>query len=272
MITSKVSICRLVLVLVLTVALSCQSDAAGIFERTIAQARLINSDTQGWLYVPGTNVSYPLLQNKGVCSTHGVSDNCYYLSRNIYGRYAGAFDNSAAIFMDYRNSGLHSLDRNTIVYGHNWTNIETGPLRVADNSIDFMFAQLPSFADRDFASRTPYFLVETGDAQLIFVVFAAGYVNCYSESRNTGFYYLDTNPSDARFMELVLQMRAYSVFDYDVEVTPDDKIMTLSTCTYKQTRDGSGRFVVMGRLLHEGESVPTVASFREANRISVSIG
>ena len=51
-----------------------------------------------------------------------------------------------------------------------------------------------------------------------------------------------------------------SIYSYDVAVGPEDKILTLSTCTVKYgAQDNSHRFVVMARLLPEGAESPATA-------------
>ena len=87
----------------------------------------------------------------------------------------------------------------------------------------------------------------------------------------TGFYYIDQDPQGEEFDQLVSGMKDRSIFKYDVDVTDSDEIVTLSTCTYRQTTNGNGRFVVMGRLLRDEEQIPTIAKFLDSNTISISV-
>ena len=64
-----------------------------------------NSDTVGWLVVPGTKIDYPIVKG---------ADNSYYLGRN----FNREKDYNGWVFMDYRNDE-RNLDSNTIIYGHN---------------------------------------------------------------------------------------------------------------------------------------------------------
>jgi sortase B len=78
--------------------------------------RDINPEFAAWLYIPGTNINYPIARG---------TDNEKYLHT--------AFDlkenSCGAIFMDYRNSGYFS-DRHTVIYGHNIRGgLMFGPLR-----------------------------------------------------------------------------------------------------------------------------------------------
>lgn len=62
--------------------------------------------------------------------------------------------------------------------------------------------------------------------------------------------------TDERLNTLLADVRARSMYSYDVEVTPEDKILTLSTCSYKYgtySQNPDQRYVVMGRLVRDGE-------------------
>ena len=70
--------------------------------------REVNSDVLGWIVIPGTVISYPLVQG---------ADNQYYL-KHTWKKQASAV---GAIFLEYQNSPDLS-DFNTIVYGHRMNN------------------------------------------------------------------------------------------------------------------------------------------------------
>lgn len=77
-----------------------------------------NADIKAWIKVNNTNINYPVVQ---------ANNNSFYLTHNLYKE-----QNSAGwIFADYRNN-LETLDKNTILYGHNRLN-------------DTMFAELEKY-------------------------------------------------------------------------------------------------------------------------------
>ena len=88
-----------------------------------------NSDTVGWLYIPGTKINYPVVQ---------ADDNEYYLSRSFKQEEASC----GTIFMDYQND-LNPLDRNTILFGHNM-----------GSSSSLMFSQLTKFKKAELLGKT----------------------------------------------------------------------------------------------------------------------
>ena len=65
----------------------------------------INPGICSWIYVPGTNIDYPVVQ---------ANDNDYYLYRDVHGTSSAG----GSIFMDYACSA-DLTDRKTIIYGHN---------------------------------------------------------------------------------------------------------------------------------------------------------
>ena len=79
-------------------------------------------DAIGWLYIPNTNISYPVTQGK---------DNEYYLSH----AYDGSSFSAGAIFLDYRCENRFMNPVN-ILYGHSMKNgtMFAGVLNFADSS------------------------------------------------------------------------------------------------------------------------------------------
>lgn len=67
-----------------------------------------NSDVIGFIEVPNTSISYPILQ---------TTDNGYYLDKDITKNY----NINGSIFMDFKNSTDFS-DDNSVIFGHNMHN------------------------------------------------------------------------------------------------------------------------------------------------------
>ena len=64
----------------------------------------INPDIVGWLYIPGADISYPVVQ---------AGDNDYYLDR----MFDGTRNSAGSIFLDAYCASDFS-DRHSIIYGH----------------------------------------------------------------------------------------------------------------------------------------------------------
>ena len=175
------------------------------------QLKAVNEDIVGWLRIRALDISYPLVQGE---------DNDYYLHRTFE-----RTDNFAGcLFMNCDNEADFT-DQNTIIYGHNMKN-------------GSMFGKLKNYNDPEVFKKSKYFWIYTPDLIYQYRIFSASVVN------KVGLTYQVTFTED-EFNQFVNQAFANSVVDNtDVEVTREDRVVTLSTCT----GDDSTRFVVMGRL------------------------
>ena len=121
------------------------------------------------------------------------------------------------------------------------------------------FTQLKKLLNKDFAEKHPYIYFSSETQDYVYEVFAAMYAN------SDKFYYIDCNFEKTSLKDLVNTAKEGSIFNYPVEVGEDDKIITLSTCTYKFGDSGNQkqRFVVFGRLLTEEEEMPDTITLTE---------
>lgn len=199
-------------------------------------AYAMNSDLVGWLTIPNTRVDTPILQSK---------NNEYYLRNNYFGIYTEFGDP----FMDFRNNPK-DLSRNTILYSHN--------LRGDPINKGLIFADVMKYRDISGYRNAPIIKFSTLYKDYTFKVFAA-FVTNGDDSGDNGytFYYIEPEMNDNQFGEFISEVKKRSIYTTDVDVLSDDKILTLSTCTYELDRGSkkvNGRFVVMARLVRDGES------------------
>lgn len=163
-----------------------------------------NSDTVGWIKVDGTKVNYPIVQ---------TTDNSYYLSH--------AFNKSnnqgGWIFADYRVN-FKSFGKNTIIYGHNMNN-------------KTMFGSIPNMLyDGYLANSSNYFIkLSTPTSNSVWKVFSI-----YTTIPDT--YYLKTNFKSEPYSSFLSNIKNKSIYDFGVDVSSDDKILTLSTCDNTGTK------------------------------------
>jgi|LSQX01.3.fsa_nt_gb sortase B len=171
----------------------------------------INPEIVGWISISGTNIDYPVVQ---------TDNNEYYLSYDFRGNKA----RQGTIFMDYRNSPDCS-DKNTIIYGHN----------MRDGS---MFGVLARFKDKNFFQENTTILFYTLYEITEWEIFSA-YVT------DTSFNYIKQNfTSDEEYLNFINAIKDKSMHKRNVELRKDDKIITLSTCSYEFN---NARFVVHAR-------------------------
>ena len=211
-----------------------------MLENTLAMQQK-NKDTIGWIYIDGTTV------NDVVVKVNYNDDNKYYLRRNANGEN----DNDGCYYADWRckTGNRNSISKNTVVYGHNLGRSANGLIPDYQNHANGpKFAQLLKYQDEEFAKTHPYIYYSTIEEDMVWQVFAVFYTDIK-------FDYIEPNPADATFNSLLKKAQDLSFYNYDVEVSSNDKILTLSTCTYRMADDtklhypNDYRYVVMAKLL-----------------------
>lgn len=189
-----------------------------------------NEDTVGWLNVPGTTIDEVVVQ---------AEDNDYYLRRNNMKQ----SDFNGCYYADYRTKlgARKDLSRNVVIYGHS----------MDDNPDGARFSQLKKYLDIEYCKENPYIYFSTPEADLVWQVFAVYYTDI-------NFNYIEPNPDATQFTNMLSGMKQRSQFIFDVDVSATDTILTLSTCTYKETTNRSQyRYVVQAKLLPAGSNLPT---------------
>ena len=183
-----------------------------------------NPDIYAWIYIPNTNVDYPILQPP--------TEQSYYLDHNI--------DHSegypGCIYTHLRNNKDWS-DPNTIIYGHN---MRSGT----------MFASLHYYEDGEFFNNNRYVYIYTPDqGTLVYEIFAA---RTGGDEDILGAYDFTNEETFKSYIYTILNSRDMSGhIRNDVTVDTTDHIITLSTCT----GDSSTRLLVEAVLLND-EHVP----------------
>lgn len=159
----------------------------------------INKDTVAWLSADNGQIDYPVVQG---------SDNVYYLNH----LFDGTENKNGAIFVDSRNTPGFQ-DRNTFIYGHNMNN-------------DTMFASLILYGTEGYYEQNSELVLVTPEESYYLQPFS-GYVT----GPNSDTYKLKF-AGDTSFAEYLEQVRSLSDFEAGVSVTAQDRIVTLSTCSY----------------------------------------
>lgn len=165
----------------------------------LAELQKMNPDIVGWIKISDTNIDYPIVQSE---------DNDYYMRRS-------AEKNSlrkGSIFMDFRNDS-YLRDKNTIIYGHN----------MKDTT---MFSQLMKFKEKDYYDKHRTFTLDLLNGSHKLKVFSV-------YKTDTKFDYLKTDFEGSEFIKYVDTIEKMSMYKDDVVVTPIDRIVTLSTCSYE---------------------------------------
>ncbi len=172
-----------------------------------------NDDVCGWLYSKDTVINYPVAQGE---------DNNQYLHHLLDGTY----NSSGTLFLDCE-CGPEFSGANSIIYGHN----------MKDGS---MFNSLHSYSDQAYYDAHPVLYLNTPKQNYKIELFTA-----YICSYDSDTYTLSFSSAD-EYGAWLNKMKSQSVFTTDTDVTVDDRVVTLSTCTYEYD---NARFVVQGKLV-----------------------
>lgn len=179
-----------------------------------------NPDIYAWIQIPGTKIDYPILQN-------GYDDS-FYLDHTADGAYGAV----GSIYTE-RQTAKDFSDFNTVIYGHNVPN-------------GTMFRGLHQYEDAEYLKEHPEIIIYTPDAKRVYTIFAAV---VYEDRHILNTFDFTKEFHRQEFIDSVYQSRNMAnQFREDVSVTPNDRILTLSTCI-KTQRDK--RYIVGAVLTNE---------------------
>ena len=188
------------------------------YSKVISILKETNSDTVGWITVPGTSVNYPVVQS---------INNSYYLNHDFNKN----LNSYGWTFMDYRND-VSNLNQNTIIYGHN--------ISVYSN---VMFGSLRLTLEEAWYKNTSNTIItfNTAAKDMKWKVFSVYKVE------NTNDYLYNTFTSQQEFLEFTNKLKSRSIYDFGVDIHENDKILTLSTCQ----NSGKMRLAIHAVLIQE---------------------
>lgn len=188
-------------------------ESVDMLEVNFDNLKSINPDTAGWIKVNGTKINYPFV--------HTI-DNEYYLKHS--------FDKSSNkkgwVYLDYRND-INNLSKNNILYAHGLVNNQMfGSMRktlkpswykIKDNQI---------------------ITIATPNENLKWQVFSLYTIEPES-------YYIKTTfNNEEEFNKFIATIKSRSIYDFGIELTKDDKVLTLSSCY-----DDKKRMVLHAKLI-----------------------
>ena len=182
----------------------------------------INPEAYAWITIPGTEIDYPIVQSE--------TDNAYYLTHTIE-REEGA---EGAIFTENYNEKDFE-DPNTVIYGHNMRN-------------GSMFQGLHNYMDRAFFDENREVLIYLPDKILHYEIFAA---YLYDDRHLLESFDFEKEDVFAAYLNRIFSIRDMNSFiDTDMEVTAEDRIITLSTC---YSNESDQRYLVQAVLVSINE-------------------
>lgn len=173
-----------------------------------------NNDIVAYLKVNNTKIDYVVVKG---------TDNKFYLKHNLYKEY----NRAGWIFMDYHNR-LDGTDKNIVIYGHN----------TRDKS---MFGTLRNIVTKEWYENPDNHIINLvlEDKVLTYQVFSTYTIKVEDYYINTIF------KNNSEFDKFIKTLKKRSVYNYGIEVSGEDSILTLSTCT----GNGKSRMVLHAKLI-----------------------
>ena len=158
----------------------------------------INEETVAWLKVNNTNIEYAVVKSE---------NNNYYLNHNFEKKY----NSGGWIFADYKNN-LDGTDKNIVIYGHN----------MKDNS---MFGTLKNILKEEWYNNDENYIIDfiTEEKYYKYQIFSI-----YKIEKED--YYINTEFKKNEFEEFIYTLKDRSIKDFNIDVSAEDSILTLSTC------------------------------------------
>ena len=184
-------------------------------------------DAYAWLSIPGTDISYPLVQSK--------TDDTYYLKRSA----SGVSDASGALFTEHTYNSDDMNDPVTVVYGHK--------MRAGT-----MFGSLQEEYSKRF-DEIKKIIIYMPDKCLKYEAFAA--IPYGDQHLLSTFDFEKSGEFKTFFDDILMTRRMGATIDTGAKAKPEyimpgDKVLVLSTCTYEYDAD---RFLVMAKLVKRGK-------------------
>lgn len=179
----------------------------------ISELKSQNSDTVGFINVNNTNVNYPFVH---------TDNNDYYLNHS----FDKSYNEAGWLFLDYRND-IDLNNKNNIIYAH--------------SRLDkTMFGSLSRVLNYSWYNNKDNHIIRISleNENSLWQIFSV-----YKIKTET--YYITTDfNSDSQYLDFLNTIKSRSLYDFNANLSVEDKVLTLSTC-YSDTE----RTVVHARLI-----------------------
>lgn len=187
----------------------------------------LNQDIVGWLEIPDTNISYPVLQG---------TDNSYYMYHN----YKKEKSNDGSLFLD-KAYDWNKPSTNLLIYGHN------------NRGSEEMFVELLDYKNEDFYKEHTKirFTTEKEDAEYEIISIFLSRVYYKHEQDVFRYYYFVDAKNEEEFDNFIDNCKKATMHNIETEAEYGDSLITLSTCEYSQE---DGRFAVVAKKIEKENS------------------
>ncbi len=193
--------------------------------------KIEDSTTIGWIQVQGTNIDYPVIKETYNAYTSGID---YLWQPNVY------------------NDG----ENREVIYGHNILNVSNKPLINANGHT--RFEPLMAFVYEDFAKKNLYIQYTHNGKDYLYKIYAVGFVSTADEQ---GYGMNDKQ----NIKNYIYEAKKNSLYNYDVDVNEDDRLISLVTCTRYFGLSGKTQFRVDAREVRKNEKIKKYSVYTTKN-------
>ena len=187
-----------------------------------AELQAANPEIFAWIYIPGTNVDYPILQHP--------AEEDFYLTHDMYGK----SDIWGSLYIQNCNRKDFS-DPVTMIYGHCAVN-------------DYMLSTLHRFRDKAFFDTNRYMYIYTPEKNYKLLTISAYEWGDRHVIKNRNLFNESVRQS---YFDYVLAPESNSVNVLEgVKLTTQDRIVQLSTCLDPYI-SSNRRYLVTGQFIEE---------------------
>ncbi|MBR4867572.1 MAG: class B sortase [Clostridia bacterium] len=201
-----------------------------------------NEDTIGWLTIPETKTDNIVMKGQyGKKYEKGVNGRDHYLSLDFYhnSRTAGE------LYVDQRcHIGYNQLPQNVTIYGHHMAN-------------GTMLTCIDRYKDKAYTDKHQYFTFHTLWNVYHYRVFAIFVIDINKKEHLDFNFRQHEFENEQAFMDFIGEVKSRSLYQTDVPIDGDDKLINLVTCTYPTGNPSvdDARLILMGRLCTDPEEI-----------------
>ena len=193
-------------------------------------------ETIAWLRVQGTNIDTPIISY----------DNVTALDKVEKADYAWNSNNKEKLF------------NQVAISGHNILNLSKQPL--IGKEYFSRFDDLMAFVYEDFVAENKHIQYTINGEDYVYKIFGV----FFDRSFNLDLRH-EENYTKEETKKYLNQIKELNVYDFDIEVDENDKLITLTTCTRMFGQYDKRQLVVVGRQLRENEKLNNYESKANKN-------
>ncbi|MBR6548449.1 MAG: class B sortase [Clostridia bacterium] len=211
-------------------------------EQTLYDFYCQNEDTIGWLTIPGIKTdNVVMMGQEGKKYASGKDGRDHYLNSS----FTHASRTSGELYIDTRcHVGYDTISQNITLYGHH----------MKDGS---MLSGLDYYENKNYWQNHQYFTLQTLWNTYHYRVFGIFVIDLNRNQHLEFDFRKESFASEQEFTAFIDEVKRRSMYQTDVPIDGDDKVINLVTCTYPTGNPDvdNARLIMMGRLCTDPQEI-----------------